>query len=549
LDAAVAQIQAAYNDLIAEIKKHDPHTALADVDSKMHELSTQISALSPALALQSVRDAIDSVKSAIAGLDLDAPLAPVRNAFASIVSAVDGFKPSTLIGPVEDRITAARTQVISLLKLDAIDSTLDDVHTRAQNLLNQYNADLIQQRLQLAMNEFLSLFDNSPKLQLMSGLGAIVSGLVSGMGLRVYPHGFESVLAWLDNGQASADLNARVVNAGGSMAAALATVGSLDFQSRVATASARAGRVKDAVAALVAKVGADSPAGLGLDNAAPRLDAGSVFGGLETNRTRFAAELADANTRIQAIATTGFSDADTRVANLKASIAPLDAARTYVRQLLQKIGLTGFELGIAGVLRAFFNVVTPARLVGLVRPILDALKERIQALVDAVLAPLKAGIASVRAALDAIDLEPLLDALDAIHTEVLAQINLLSPDALLGPTLSDVKALQATLVGADPLAPVLDILNTTRDTIARVLAKLSLESILAVPLAIYDELLNDLGQLDVAKLIAPLRAELDDLASQVDQGLDKTVASFQRLQASLPGGGGGSSGGTAVAVG
>ena len=207
-----------------------------------------------------------------------------------------------------------------------------------------------------------------------------------------------------------------------------------------------------------------------------------------------------------------------------------------------------FELGLAGVLRAFLAVVSPARLVGLVRPIFDALRGRIQALIDAILTPLVDAVGRVRAALDAIDLAPLIAALDEIHSAVIAQIQLLSPDALLGPALAEVNALKGTLESADPLSPVLDILNAVRDTVARILEKLSLESLLATPLAIYDELLNELGRLDVAQLIAPLRAQLDDIAKQVDEGLDRTVVAFERLQAALPSGGGGSSAEASVSV-
>jgi hypothetical protein len=82
-----------------------------------------------------------------------------------------------------------------------------------------------------------------------------------------------------------------------------------------------------------------------------------------------------------------------------------------------------------------------------------------------------------------------------------------------------------------------------------VLAKLSLEKLLATPLAIYDDLLAELSRLDVAALIAPLRAQLDDIARQVDEGLDRTVASFERLQDALPSGGGGSSVDVSVEVG
>ena len=541
VDAAVAIIQKSYDALITEVRAHEPRAALAKVDAKLKELSVQVSALTPAVTLQPVRDAIDKVKAAITSLDVEAPLAPVQAAFASIVSAVNEFKPSALLAPIEDRIVAARTQVVSLLHLDDANKTLDDIHSRAVQLLGMYDADLIQHRLEAAMQEFLIVADSTPRLQMMGGLGAMVAGLVNGMGLRVYPHSFQSVLRWMETATAAVELNARVVNAETAITAARTTVDSLDFQARVATVTSRVVRVRAAIAPLNARLGTNASAIAALSGADVRLDAGAMFGFLEGNRSRFAAALAVASNKIGAISQAGFSDADVRVTNLKAAIAPLDPARAWVRGVLQKIGLSGFELGLAGVLRAFLAVVTPARLVGLVRPIFDALKGRIQALVDAVLAPLKAGLASARAALDAIDLAPLLAALDAIHAEVLTQIQSLSPDALLGPVLAEVNAVKRTLTSADPLAPVTQILNSVRDIIARVLAKLSLEKLLQIPLGIYDELLKELSRLDVAKLIAPLRAQLDDIAKQVAEGLDLTVTSFERLQAALPSGGGGSS--------
>ena len=541
IDAAVATIQGSYDALLAEVRAHEPRTALAQVDLKLKELSAQIAALTPAVTLQPVRAAIASVQSAIASLDLEAPLAPVQHAFDSIIAAIDEFKPSLLLAPVEDRIVAVRTQVISVLHLDDAATALDDVHDRAVQLLDRYDADLIQQRLESAMQEFLSIADSTPSLQMMGGLGAMVSGLVNGMGLRVYPHSFEAVLRWMDSPTAAAELNARVVNAEAAIVASRGTVDSLDFQSRVATVTARVLRVRTAIAGFTVRLAGNASATTSLSGAAVRLGADEIFGFLESNRARFATSLAQAANAIGAISQAGFSDADVRVANLKAAIAPLDPARAWVRSVLQKIGLSGFELGLAGVLRAFFAVVTPARLVGLVRPIFDALQGRIQALVDAVLAPLKAGLASTRAAFDGIDLAPLLTALDAIHSEVVAQIQALSPSSLLAPVLDEVAALKLTLTTADPLAPVTQILNGVRDIIARVLAKLSLEKMLKIPLEIYDDLLKELSRLDVAALIAPLRAQLDDIAKQVDEGLDATVGAFERLQAALPGGGGGSS--------
>ncbi|MGQ0648978.1 MAG: hypothetical protein ACT4P7_15590, partial [Gemmatimonadaceae bacterium] len=512
-----------------------------DVDAALKSLSAKVQQLSPALTLQPIKDAIQKVRDVIAGLDLNAPLAPVQKAFDSVTSAINEFKPSILLGDIEARITAVRTKVTELLRIDDAEKMLDDAHAQATALLDRYDADLLQTRLESAIREFITLADTTPKLRLTSGFGAIVSGLLNGLGLRTYPSSFDTVLDWMDGELPSLRLNARVDRAGKGVANVRDAVAALSFQLRTGSLSARVSRVRAAIGPLSIQVAPELPARALLAASAPRLDAGGTFGFLETNRVRFAAALDVAVTKIQKIAQPGFTDADTRLAHLKASLAPLDPARAWVNQLLTRIGVPGLELGLAGTLRAVFLAVPPARLVALVRPIFDALRGRIEALVNGVLDPLKGGITSVRTALAAIDLAPLLASLDEIHTEVLGQVQALSPNALLGDVLNEVNALKATLAGADPLAPVITILNTVRDTIARVLAKLSLEKLLEVPLAVFDELMAALERLDVAALIAPLRLQLDEIARQVHDGLGKTVESFERLQDALPSGGGGSS--------
>ncbi len=58
-------------------------------------------------------------------------------------------------------------------------------------------------------------------------------------------------------------------------------------------------------------------------------------------------------------------------------------------------------------------------------------------------------------------------------------------------------------------------------------------------------------KLDPSGPLDPLFAQIDEIALQVDTGLDRTVEAFKGLQAALPAGGGGSSvsGSATVAVG
>ena len=58
---------------------------------------------------------------------------------------------------------------------------------------------------------------------------------------------------------------------------------------------------------------------------------------------------------------------------------------------------------------------------------------------------------------------------------------------------------------------------------------------------IYDFIIGELRKIDPQGLLDPVFEQLDEIAEQVDSGLDQTVASFKRLQDALPSGGGGTS--------
>ena len=143
--------------------------------------------------------------------------------------------------------------------------------------------------------------------------------------------------------------------------------------------------------------------------------------------------------------------------------------------------------------------------------------------------------------IDDIDLAPLTTAADAVVGQLKSEILQLSPDALLREPLETFDGFKQSLAGADPLAAVQVIITNLRELIAQVLEKLDLEKILESPLAIYDDILGELRKIDPRGLLTPVYDQLDEIALEVDSGLDETVAAFKRLQDALPSGGGGSS--------
>jgi hypothetical protein len=233
---------------------------------------------------------------------------------------------------------------------------------------------------------------------------------------------------------------------------------------------------------------------------------------------------------------------------LHRSLEPLRGLLGSLRAFVRATGLTAVDAGVPQMLRALLDVAPPARLAAMTSPIFLALRERLLALIDAVIDPVKDGIARLQGLIDAIDLAPLRQAVDEVFQEAVAEVQALSPAVLLAEPIAGVNAVKAEVATFDPLGPIIDVLDALRDTVARVLAKLDASDLLADPVAIYREIVDALDALNLQDLMAPVLDLLDQIAHDVDAGLDDTVSAFQRLQDALPAGGGGSSASASVAA-
>jgi len=166
--------------------------------------------------------------------------------------------------------------------------------------------------------------------------------------------------------------------------------------------------------------------------------------------------------------------------------------------------------------------------------VLRAVRDRLEALVDSVIAPLKDAVQQLIDLVNALDLKPLRDAVDETYQALRGQIAALHPDKLLGDIVKAFKDAQKTVADFNPLADIQAALTELRDAITRVLGKLKPSEILATPISIYEEIVGVLEKLDLNALLTPLYDQIDGLAQQVDQGLKGAVDSFQRLQDALP---------------
>jgi hypothetical protein len=551
IEDALQELQAKYEALVTEVRKADPRRLEEPIDTQLARISSKADELLPRLTLQPVEDAIARVKGALGTFDVHAALQPLDDAFAQVLAAVDAYSPAALITPLEDRLRAARDQVLGELRLETWGDSLDLLATQGKALLERVDPALIRPQLEAALTELRTLLSRVPDLKLSGGLGALFTTLLSGTGLRIHPWTFDVVLGWLGGDSGGAALAGRTGRIADAVLATRASVRGLDLAGLSTRVAQRASALRASVDTLRARAsGAGQVAVVdGLQAQVDRLDAERRLAALTHNRTRYLALLDTAAGRTASLRATGLSEVDEGIRRLGEAFAPLRAVRDFFKSLLRVLGVPSLDTGLREALLAVIQSLSAERLANILTPITGAVRARVVALVDLLIAPLKDAVTDLQDIAAALDLAPLRQGLQSIYDAAKAGIQALAPSTLLAPSLASFDALKAELLAFDPLAALRAVLQALKETKDRVVAKLKARELLASPIAIYDEILQALEALNLDDLLSPVLDALDDLAGQVDEGLDRTTEALQRLQQALPAPGSSGSVGGSVSVG
>ena len=540
LDAALAQVQQKFDALVATLRGLDPAQHLATLDAHLATLADRVRAIAPAVTLQPVQDVVNQVKAAVAGFDPAAQIAPLQQVFDDALQALQAYSPAQLFVPLQQRVDAARDQVTSTLRLGQWTPALDEVHAQASALLDRVDPAQLQTQLADLLDQGRGMLASVPDIN-PQWLGSLVAGLHRGSLARIDPQAFGPVAQWINDRSGAQALTARSAAIADAVARTHAAVAGIDPAALSASLGGRLAAVRSAVNALLARLAADAPQRVALGALVLRLDVQAAFGDLAANRARYLAALSAALPLGDTLRRTGLSEVDTTLAKLHSAFQPVTVLLAWLRDFLRAVGVPQAGASLPRMLQAVLDVAPPARLAALTAPLFVALRGRVLALLNAVLLPLKTGVARIQTLLAALDLGPLVQAVDAVFQAAVAELQALSPSSLLAGPLGAVAALKAQVAAFNPLAALLTVLNALRDTAARLLGKLSAQKLLADPVLIYNEIVDAIDALNVQALMAPVLDLLDNVAHDVDAGLDDTVTAFRRLQDALPAGGGGSS--------
>ncbi|MCX6627069.1 MAG: hypothetical protein NTW28_05510 [Candidatus Solibacter sp.] len=529
IEAAVADIQMKFDGVIAAIRDHDPRTALAQVDQELSKLGDKVRALSLQIDLSPIHDAIEQVHAAVEAIDPDAVLRPLRDGFDQVLAKLDEFSPAKLLAPVETRWNEARQKVLDLSRIPQWAQVLDDLKARATQGLDKIDPTKFGASFDAALNDGLETLNTLPHLHAGSAFGSVIAALYKGSRLRVQPLAFEPVLAWMGGESGTADLLARARTAADTVRTTGDTLRALDLASAMTRLTGNVQSLRTAVGRL--------PAGAGRDRITAELDALNlplVLAPFQANHTRFFQVLEQTTNQIAQLSAAGFSEVDDGVARLNTAWAKMLPVTSGFTSIFQRLGITGFDVGLGEVVKRIVAVAPPSRIIAILSPIFVAVHERLKAFVSAVIDPLRAAVQKLIDVFNLLTLQPLKDGLTSIHTAIVAQVAQFHPDKLLAEPLTAFRELRTQVMTFDPVADIQLIIDNLAKAVDSVLKKLNLEDLLAEPLELYDQILSAISALRPADLLQPVLDQLDRIAGEVDAGLTDTVTSFRALQDALP---------------
>lgn len=531
LVAAVAEIQAQFDELVTAMQALDPRSLAQTIDEALDTVRSEIETVAPEAELRPLTEALDQAKALVAGLDLTEVLAPLSDGFDQVLAQIDAFRPGELIAPLDAEVDALRTSFLEATMLEEWQGKLDQLREQALGYVDLLDPTQLEEPLRAAFDDAERRLSEGELPDLLAPLGAMVGALMAGGGEAVAASAIEQVKQWLRGSAGAGDrLTLLAQRFSTAVAAAKREVESVDPNALAVTVQADATALVALVETLPAGAARDRLAG-----AAGALDLSADLRLIGPPHGDFLAFLGRAEALAQDLAAKGFGEVDAVSGVLRAAMAPLMPLFDAPKGILEKLGFTHLRDGLPGLLSQLFAVATPERLAGLLMPLFSALHARIEALLDAILQPMRDAIDNVIEVVNLFDLTRLSDALDDIHVAIRDEIAVLHPNDLLAEPIAAFEGAQTAVADFDPLGPIIATIDTLKATVLRVLDKLDGDALLAVPIELYDTLMGLLQALDINALLTPLYDRLDAIAGQVSDGLEGTVGAFEDLQDALPG--------------
>jgi hypothetical protein len=531
---ALHEIEDAFAAVLSFLASLDPEPPLAQLEAgPLQELRHTVEGIDPTSLLAPAQEALDGLRHLLDGVDLRATvLDPLADLFTPVLDALAELDPAQALRPVREALDGVRQAVLDALHLDAVTSAVTAFRDRAAAVLDRADPAALAALVDADVSARIAALPAGPPA---GPFGALLASLGQAGGLDVTEPSVGDALAWIAGREdGAAAVRGRLNHVADQVAAVRDGVTSLDPAPLTAAAAAQ----QRALAAALAVHAPTTRLRVALDPLLAGPPPGDLLGPLAENRRRYLAAL-EVDARVAATMTaSGRSEVTTAASGVHVALLPLADIPARVRELLDALDVTGRELADAQSVRelvtALYELAGPVRLLPPLTQLLTVAREKLLALLDALLAPVLDAVGEVRATVDALDVQPVVDELTALHTQVTGEVQALAPENLLGGVLDAADGVVARLRGFDPLAPVADTAAAAREAALRVLDTARPTVVFADVVTLHHDVLALASGLDVAQLLRPVLDALDGIAAQLDDGFDRTGDALQRLQDAIP---------------
>ncbi len=458
----------------------EPETLLKPLEDAFHDLTAAVDQLKGAALLKPVSDGLDQLKAKIAALDLTGPIDDLRALLKHLSDQLNAMKPSNLIAPLIDDLTKLEGE-LDRFKPSVVFAPVAALAGPLLDLLEHVEQEAVT-ALHDAVQAPMALFERLRPEKLQAELQGAIDAIVAAVQSLNLPARYAALHS------THLELQAAVTAAGGSLRGELVVMLDVEVELKgFLTAHdlllAALGTIKRALTLDPLKAAYDELEQRLLDLLPPYAKAVLDPGAFKTlmqmaNPMRFLDEL------------------DARFDQIKQKLIPispqeiaaeLDAAHAEVLAQIANLGLDDRLVQVKGMIEQLRGIVTNLR-------------------IDFVADEIDRALGDVKAVVGGLDPAQIAPDLDALHADVLKVVDDAKPSVILDNLDAPLQALKDVIGEVDP-----------REQLGKPLD----EAWKAVD--------AQLGKVDLAEVLTPVSARLDELEKDFDTQLQRAETAFDDM--------------------
>jgi len=521
-------IDQAFQQVVTFLQGIDPRGPIQDFETAHFDpVLARLAAVDPDELLAPVTEALVPVRSALTRFDPVALLAPVDQVFDEMLAQFDALAPSTLLAEPIARVTAARSALKDLIRLDAWAGALDRANDALAGALDQLDADRVLSAIGGMLDELLagSAGPGGPSVFLAPAVFQILSP--SGLTLRM--DSLAAAISWVRGADGPAAVRGVVSAAHARLELARAAANAFDPVQLGTVLVPAFTSVKSAVEALP-----NAEFRAQLQSLLAGLSPLDQLGPLAALRDAYRTKLDDASAVITDLVSAGMSEVKVAAQGLRSALNPLVALQEQALKLLHRIGISENGLDLRALISALRAALSAAFPSAALTPLLDAIRAKLSDTIGRIVERAKQASSDLSAAIDAFDLSVIATDLGAIHAQIRADLAGAKPSVLLAGLIAAVDSLKSGLATLDPLAAIRPLLDEFHQLVSVLDQQLRPTKLLANAIGAYEDILTQVEGLDVSNLLAPVIDELSAIDGQLETGLNQASNALIQLQQALP---------------